>query len=167
MTGLAVFVTVGTDHHPFDRLVAWCDEWARAHPDDRVTIQYGTSEPPATAVGHAYLAPAELAEGLARADAVVCHGGPATIAEIRAAGRLPIAVPRRKADGEHVDDHQMRYTSRVAREGVVCLADSPTELAALLDRVRSDVDAFRVADDEDRVRRSVELFGDLMDALAP
>jgi len=40
-----VLVTVGTDHHPFDRLVGWIDRWA---PPGRVrlVVQYGTAVPP-------------------------------------------------------------------------------------------------------------------------
>ena len=37
-----VFVTVGSDHHRFDRLVSWVDAWAAGRDVDCV-IQYGTS----------------------------------------------------------------------------------------------------------------------------
>ena len=33
MTAELVVVSVGTDHHPFDRLVEWVDRWAGEHPD--------------------------------------------------------------------------------------------------------------------------------------
>jgi len=46
-----VFVTVGTDHHPFDRLCAWADAWVSAarHPEIPWFVQSGTSRAPATA----------------------------------------------------------------------------------------------------------------------
>ncbi len=37
-----VLVTVGTDHHRFDRLIGWVDRWAAAHPEARVLVQHGT-----------------------------------------------------------------------------------------------------------------------------
>ena len=57
-----VFVTVGTDHHPFDRLVQWVDVWAAAHPEIEVVIQYGEACSPAHADPKAYLTHSERAE---------------------------------------------------------------------------------------------------------
>ncbi|HEV7862459.1 MAG TPA: hypothetical protein VGR20_07150, partial [Acidimicrobiia bacterium] len=46
-----VFVTVGTDHHPFDRLCNWADAWVTEarHPEVPWFVQSGTSQPPARA----------------------------------------------------------------------------------------------------------------------
>ena len=43
-----VFVTVGTDHHPFDRLCGWADAWVAAgrHPEVPWFVQSGTSAAP-------------------------------------------------------------------------------------------------------------------------
>src|SRR6185312_1027562 len=43
-----VFATVGTDHHPFHRLVRWLDDWYALDGASRTRclIQTGTSEPP-------------------------------------------------------------------------------------------------------------------------
>jgi UDP-N-acetylglucosamine transferase subunit ALG13 len=73
-----VLVTVGTDHHPFDRLVGWVDDWyaARAGRGLRVVVQHGSSAPPAHAEGHPYLARGRLGRLLGEASVVVCHGGP-------------------------------------------------------------------------------------------
>ena len=44
----AVFVTVGTDDHPFNRLIRWIDRWLEAGGRERAScfIQFGTSEAP-------------------------------------------------------------------------------------------------------------------------
>jgi len=55
-----VLITVGTDHHPFERLVGWIDRWTPPAPV-RVVVQYGTAVPPHTAEGVAFLAPDEFA----------------------------------------------------------------------------------------------------------
>ena len=42
-----LLVSVGTDHHPFDRLVRWAGAWLAAHPGAvRCLMQTGTSAPP-------------------------------------------------------------------------------------------------------------------------
>lgn len=163
---MQVLVTVGTDHHPFDRLVGWCDAWAAAHPEHTVTIQHATARPPVIAGAHAFLAQDELVDHMARADVVVCQGGPATIAEINAAGKIPIVVPRLAALGEVVDDHQVAFVARLAEDGVVRAATSEDELTTLLDRACKAPDEFRMEGTEDRTARSVRLLGDLLDALS-
>ena len=151
----SVFVTVGTDHHPFDRLVEWVDVWQRAHPDARCFVQFGTSTHPRTAEGAAYLSHDETGERIAAARAIVCHGGPGTIIDCLRSGRMPIVVPRRQREGEHVDDHQVRFTSRLEQAGYVRIARSCEELATLID---ADLDAPSIA-------RSLVTDGALMDSV--
>ena len=129
-----VLVVVGTDHHPFDRVVGWADEWAASHPDLRVLVQYGTSRPPTTAEGRDLLPVGELTALMSEATAVVCHGGPGTIMGAREAGHVPIVVPRRSDLGEHVDDHQVRFATRVAAAGQVHLATDQPTFSSLLER---------------------------------
>ncbi|MFC5177989.1 glycosyltransferase [Nocardioides taihuensis] len=128
-----VLVLVGTDHHPFDRLVAWADECAQRDPGSRWVVQHGSSRPPTHAEAHAFLPHDDLVTMLADADAVVCHGGPGTIMDARGLGHVPVCVPRDPALGEHVDGHQQRFASLVDRAGVVVRADSA---GALDDAVR-------------------------------
>jgi hypothetical protein len=52
VTAPLLLVTVGTDHHPFDRLVRWVDGWLASSPrrhDSGLTclMQTGTAAPPA------------------------------------------------------------------------------------------------------------------------
>jgi UDP-N-acetylglucosamine transferase subunit ALG13 len=163
---MQVLVTVGTDHHPFDRLIGWCDRWAGAHPEHHVTIQHGPARAPKIATAHAFLPQGELVDLMDAADVVVCQGGPATIAEINAVGKVPIVVARLAALGEVVDDHQVRFAARLAQDGVVRVATSEDELAALLDRAVEQPAEFRMDGAVDRTARSVRILGDLLDALS-
>src|SRR3990172_6728958 len=45
-----VVALVGTDHHPFDRLVRWMDDWA-AERSVRVVVQHGSARPPESTEG--------------------------------------------------------------------------------------------------------------------
>ena len=71
-----VVVSVGTDHHPFDRLVGWVDEWSRVNPGVRVLVQRGSSREPAHCPSLDLLPYEKLCELFARAVVVVVHGGP-------------------------------------------------------------------------------------------
>lgn len=159
-----VFVTVGTDHHPFDRVVGWADDWSAAHPEAEVVVQYGTSRPPSHATGHQLLSSAEFAAMLARADAVVCAGGPGGIMESRGAGVRPIVVARRSDLGEHVDDHQRAFAAFMAARDAVLLADDESTVVAALDAVVIDRDAHRIAPDGGGAT-GIARIGELIDGL--
>jgi UDP-N-acetylglucosamine transferase subunit ALG13 len=160
----SVLVTVGTDHHPFDRLVGWADAYAATHDVD-VIVQYGTSRAPTIAEGRDYLPIAELEARMRAAAAVVTHGGPATIMQVRDLGVLPIVVARDPAHGEHVDGHQMRFAQRLHEIGSVVSVQRDVDLVAALDRALADPAWCRVPVDDDRTGAVVANIGDLIDTL--
>lgn len=163
MSGPLVVATVGTDHHPFDRLVGWVDAWL---PEGvRCVVQHGTSAPPRRAAGVPYLDHGELVALLEEAVVVVCHGGPTTITESRRHGRRPIVVPRSAGLGEHVDDHQERFCARMAAKGLISAATDENEFRGLLDRALKSPEEFVVDARGNGVAESVERFGRLVDDL--
>lgn len=151
-----VVVAVGTDHHPFDRLVRWVDEWAEAHPLVEVLIQRGTSSEPAHCASTELIPHPELCERFATASAVVSHGGPSTVMDARMAGRLPIVVARDPGRGEHVDDHQQRFASHLRRHALGRVADDERTLHRLLDRALAAPDEFSVVPDPTEITGVVE-----------
>lgn len=162
-----VVLTVGTDEHPFDRAVRWVDAWAAANPGTRVVVQRGPADPPAHAEGDRLLPRPALDAVLREATAVVCHAGPATIHQVRLAGRLPLCIARDPELGEHTDDRQLRFAAHQAAHGRVLQAASESELHDLLDRVRTDPEAFVIDPwhDTDRLARAVTRAGRFIDAL--
>jgi UDP-N-acetylglucosamine transferase subunit ALG13 len=169
--GPLLLVTVGTDHHPFDRLVRWADAWLAGHPGElRCLMQTGTSAPPTGGSGaadwQAYLEFDALQAAMAEAAAVVCHGGPGTILGARHRGAVPIVVPRRHRLGEHVDDHQVAFSRRLAAEGgEIHLAETEADLHRLLDRVAAEPAAFRSCAGGRATAAAVREFGRLVDGL--
>ncbi|MEQ4203835.1 glycosyltransferase [Actinopolymorpha sp. B17G11] len=158
---------VGTDYHPFDRLVRWVDAWSIGHPEVECLIQYGTAPAPRHAAGVAYAEHDELGEWMDRAGIVVCHAGPSTILEVRRRGLLPIVVPRCGQSGEHVDDHQERFASRLAGTGLVLTAGSQRELGVLLDKALDDPTVVRLSEVADGAvtDAAVRRFGELVSGL--
>lgn len=132
-----IAVLVGTDHHPFDRLVDWClqlaDEgWARWF------IQYGASHWPEAAAAGAEVSSAEVvgSDGLARvleaASGVVLHGGPGLLMDAWQAGHRPVVVARDPELGEHVDGHQQRFARHLENTDRALVA---TDLATLRSQI--------------------------------
>ncbi|WP_295661568.1 glycosyltransferase [uncultured Nocardioides sp.] len=124
MTPPLVIALAGTDHHPFDRMVDWIDAAAARRKDVRFVVQHGATRPPQVAEGHAFLAHDRLVALVAEAAVVVCHGGPGTITDARAAGHVPLCMPRDPRLGEHVDGHQQRFASFAGASGVVQVVSS-------------------------------------------
>lgn len=162
-----VFVTVGTDHHPFDRLCAWADAWVAdgRHPEVPWFVQSGTSKAPAAAPYRDYIGYEEMCSSMSRAVAVVCHGGPATIMDARRLGRVPIVVPRNADLGEHVDNHQQRFARRMAELGEIHLAGSREEMFELVEKAIADPTAFAVSSDGAEIAAAVAKFEQLVDGL--
>jgi UDP-N-acetylglucosamine transferase subunit ALG13 len=139
VTAPRVVVAVGTDHHPFPRLMSWISSWPEGDVDWFVQL-----------------------DELVAADAVVCHGGPGLIMDVRAAGHRPVVVARRPDLGEHVDSHQVEFVTWLAARSDLRVADDESSFheqvrAAILDG-RGD----RVASTSVEVARR---FGLLVDEL--
>jgi UDP-N-acetylglucosamine transferase subunit ALG13 len=162
-----VLVTVGTDHHPFDRLVRWVDAWlATGRAGVRCVMQTGTSAPPTgPAAWQAYLESDALRAAMREATVIVCHGGPGTILGARQAGAIPVVVPRQPRLGEHVDDHQVIFARRLADTGAVFVAESEPGLHDLLDWAVAEPAAFQAPVQHRGLEGAVQSFERLVEDL--
>jgi UDP-N-acetylglucosamine transferase subunit ALG13 len=159
-----VFVTVGTDHHPFDRLVEACEEWARA-AGFGYFIQTGASRPVDATHGAPYLPYPAMAEAMARARAVVSHGGPATIMLARQNRQIPLVVPRDPERGEHVDGHQQEFSRWMAARDQIVIAETTDELCRRLDIAVADENIYRIGTENDATQAAVATFSELVNDL--
>ncbi len=159
-----VFVSVGTDHHPFERLVGWAERWAAAHPEDTVVVQHGTTRAP-VGVEHAELYRRdEMRAQLESADAVVISCGPGGVMDVRSTGRRPVVVARRADLGEHVDDHQQAFARHLARTGLAVCVETEQEFAEVLEDARRDAPAWQVQPDP-TAPSGIARIGELIDEL--
>ncbi|WP_345558553.1 glycosyltransferase [Streptomonospora halophila] len=157
---------MGTDHHPFTRLIDWSDCYALDRPDVRVLVQHGASQAPAAAEGTAYLDRGDLGSAMGEAAAVVTHGGPATIVQARESGRLPIAVARDPELREHVDDHQLRFVDRLDEAGLVRACSSYQQFCATVDKALAQPEDFRPREPPGGTTAAALRAGRLIDVLA-
>jgi beta-1,4-N-acetylglucosaminyltransferase len=121
-----IFVTVGSSHIPFQRLVDALD----ALPGDELVVQHGPAAPPAAAARAVpFMSFAEVLEHIEAADHVVSHAGVGSITCALRAGHTPVVVPRLKRHGETVDDHQLELVEALSAEGRILAVLDPAELA--------------------------------------
>ncbi len=166
-----VVVTVGSDHHRFDRLIGWVEEWLASGAADRVdcVVQYGTATPPRHGLAVAFLAHAELQRLIGAATVVISQGGPMSIVESRRLGRVPVVIPRTAALDEVVDDHQHAFCRRLAEQGLIRLVDSPATLAEAVEEGLAEPVSLTVTPDpgyDAAIAAAVERFGRTADAVA-
>jgi UDP-N-acetylglucosamine transferase subunit ALG13 len=141
---MRLFISAGTDHHPFDRLMAWAGNWAAAHPEDTVVVQHGTTRPPQGVEAAELFRRDEMRAQIESADVVVISGGPGGVMDVRATGRRPIVVARRHSLGEHVDDHQHAFARHLAATGLAVCVETEDEFTGAVEDARSHPDRWRV-----------------------
>jgi len=128
-----IFVSVGTNEARFDRLLRAV---AALPADEELVIQHGHSTP--VPVPNAelidFLSFEAMGETIRRARAFVTHAGVGSVMVGLASGKTPIVVPRLKAFGEAVDDHQLQLGRRFAEAGLVTLVETPDAIGKALER---------------------------------
>jgi UDP-N-acetylglucosamine transferase subunit ALG13 len=158
-----LFATVGATL-PFPRLSASVLEAKRRGliPHD-VLLQAGTEAATLPSVPGVEIVESlsfdRVGEVLARADAVVCHGGTGSLITALREGCRTIAMPRLFARGEHYDDHQEEIVSAFVSRSLVQRADDVDGLGAALAATENTVPPMATTD-------PVGLIAHLRDALA-
>lgn len=125
-----IFVTVGTTHFPFDRLLSAV---ATLETDDELVVQHGPSQVP---IDNArlidFLSFDELNDYVRDAGTVISHAGVGSIMVALSHGKRPIVVPRLERFGEAVDDHQLQVATLLDRAGRVRAVDDLADLGAVV-----------------------------------
>lgn len=118
------FVTLGTQNFPFNRLLELIDRLAAEGVlRGEVFAQTGHSTyVPKHYSGVDFLEPEEYHRYITEADLVIAHAGVGTIMSCLSNHKKLIVVPRTKAHGEHVDDHQFEIAEEFARRGCLLAA---------------------------------------------
>jgi UDP-N-acetylglucosamine transferase subunit ALG13 len=167
-----VLVIVGTDHHPFNRLIDWVNEWLGQHPErsSDFFVQWGSATVRPVCDGAQIIAAGHLHGLLGEARVVICHGGGGSIADAWAVGLAPIVVPRVPQYGEHVDDHQLHFSAKLAELGRIRLAQSRATFGDLLNEAIDDVRAngsqrFSLGSPDDAVETTITSFRTLVEEL--
>lgn len=134
-----MFVTVGSQKFPFDRLLRAADELcANDAIEDGCFAQTGAcTYVPRHMQYSAFLDRGEFQMRVHACDVVLTHGGTGAIIGAVKAGKKVIAVPRLARYGEHVDDHQVEIVTQFAEMGLIEPCMDVDDLAQAYARVRA------------------------------
>lgn len=112
-----IFVTVGTMHLDFARLIRAMDAIA-TRMGERVVMQTGlATTTPAHCEHFAFRPREDIARLIAEARVVVTHAGIGSVIDVLTAKKPLIVVPRLRRFGEHNNDHQLDLARAVERRG--------------------------------------------------
>ena len=112
-----IYVTVGTMHLEFSRLIRKMDDIARI-TEEKTIIQRGMNSFLPEHCEHFDFKGREEVEAIQQeARVVVAHAGIGSVLDALKAGRPLIVVPRLKHFGEHNNDHQLDLARAVERRG--------------------------------------------------
>lgn len=154
-----IFVTLGSQKFPFDRLLQELDRLIEAGViTEPVFAQTGYSTyAPQHFSAQAFLDRDSFSAKMREADTVITHAGTGAIIGAVKAGKKVIAVPRLSRYGEHVDDHQTQIIAQfnelnliLGLEGVEQLEAAVLELPSRqfhsyesnTHRIIADIEAF-------------------------
>ena len=113
-----IFVMLGTNPYPFDRLLRAVDSWALAS-GEKVVAQTGhTSASVAHIECHDFLPHDEIRNLIDAAEVVITQGGFGSLRDCLLAGKPTVAVPRLPERGE-CQDRQSEIVDALAAEGRV------------------------------------------------
>ena len=149
-----IFLTVGS-MFPFDRLIQAVDEMVGdGRITDQVTAQIGDGKyEPKNFPFKRFMGKPEYERELANATYLIAHAGAGTIALALESGKPLLVVPRRSANKEHVNDHQIATARKFAELGHVLVANETVELPVKLSQLKSFVATHRAVDSERMARR--------------
>ena len=113
-----IFVIVGSQKFPFDRLIREMDRLKEAGViQDEVVAQIGTSAyEPKHLKWTRFMDKSDFDAAIASCDLLVTHAGEGSIMTGLLKGKKVIAVPRYARFGEHVSDHQLEIARALAKQ---------------------------------------------------
>jgi len=125
-----IFVSVGSEKFPFDRLLKCMDSAVKDQAIDQpVFAQIGHSQyKPHSMDYRDFIAFQEMKDYIQKADIVVLHAGIGSTLLSLQLGKVPILFPRDASLKEHLDDHQMEFVKAMGSMNKTLVAYTADEL---------------------------------------
>ncbi|MCM3174500.1 PssE/Cps14G family polysaccharide biosynthesis glycosyltransferase [Paenibacillus sp. MER 99-2] len=127
-------MVLGTQRFQFNRLLKAIDNLIEEGklPSD-VLVQSGYSEYKPRHYQHKpFFNQEEMNEHIAKSKFVLSHAGVGVITSALQMNKKVIVMPRRKDQGEHVDNHQLEIAKVFQDKGYIWVAQNEDELSALI-----------------------------------
>lgn len=134
-----IFVTVGTQKFPFDRLIKMVDEAAASgNLKDSIYMQKGVGEYVPQNCGYVdFCSNEEFVRHIDNCRLLITHSGVGTIMKGLERKKPVIIVPRLARYGEHVDDHQLQVAGVFAANRYCMVFKEKDSILDLIDRSES------------------------------
>lgn len=125
-----IFVTVGTEKFPFDRLLTAIEEYVdKEKIKEEVFAQTGNSNyKPKSYNYKEFIGFNEVVNYIKRADIIISHAGIGSTLLCLNLGKVPIIFPRKFIFKEHLDNHQIEFAKKMESIGRVIVAYDPENL---------------------------------------
>lgn len=125
-----IFVTVGSQKIPFDRLLKALDTLKEEGKiEDEILVQSGyCTYVPKYMQNIPFMSKEEFVAYISKAELLITHGGEGCIVDALKLGKKVIVVPRLSKYGEHVDDHQLEVPGMFAKKNYITLCEDPMKL---------------------------------------
>ena len=107
-----IFVTVGSEKFPFNRLIK---EINKLKINEEIFMQIGSCKfiPFGYHPWKRFISFEAMIKNIKKARIIITHAGVGTILLCKKNNKIPIVIPRRKKFKEHVDDHQLELTKKL------------------------------------------------------
>jgi UDP-N-acetylglucosamine transferase subunit ALG13 len=138
-----IFLTVGSWHNGFDRLVKAVDEFKGTGViSEPVVGQIGYSTYKPSHIDYVdFYTPDHFRTMLGKASVIISHAGFGTVAEALKEQKPIIIVPRKSSLGEHNDDHQFATAEWLEQEHRVLVAYDVSDLPKKIREVQKFIPA--------------------------
>ena len=114
-----VFVIIGTQKQPFDRLIKMLDE-SEELLNEEIIIQKGyTNIENKRYITYDFLDEVKFEEYIKKADLIITHSGVGSIINSLKYDKKIIAIPRLSKYKEHMDDHQIEIANKFENLGYI------------------------------------------------
>ena len=125
-----IFLIVGSQKFPFDRLIRRMDELKeKGVIRDEIVAQIGVSGyEPKHMKWERFMDKERFDRMIEECDLLVTHAGEGSIMTGLLKGRKVIAVPRYERLGEHVSDHQLEIARALEKQGCMINAEDTDRL---------------------------------------
>ena len=133
-----IFVTVGTQRFPFDRLIRTLDELVcKKSITESIFAQIGYSNyEPAYFKAKKLLTPEEFLEYMDCASVVITHGGTSSIIHALKRRKKVLVEKKKKKYKEHIDDHQVEIAQMFYESGMIEVVDDILYLEDVVEKVK-------------------------------
>ena len=134
-----IFVAVGTQKFPFNRLLKGIDDLIeQGELEDEVFAQIGHTDYAPRTYGYTdFLNQDDFLSRISSCDVLITHSGVATIIAGMRLEKPVVVVPRFADYGEHVDDHQLQIADSFSSKNLVLMCKEVEDLAQLVKRAKT------------------------------